>query len=174
MEREFQRPPEDEELIFTRYIKKVPGVDFLAVLQKNHSECLAMFRAWSQTQWNSRYAPDKWSLKEVILHIIGTERIFAYRALRIARHDLTPLPGFSQDDYIPYLYADQRSNTSVIEEYNDTRKATISLFRNLPDEAMLFTGTAADFPLTPLSIGFIIAGHEIHHLEIIREKYLSQ
>lgn len=172
MEREFQRPEEPEELYFTRYIKKVPGVNFLTVLQQNQGSTLSLLEGCKQDQWNYRYAPEKWTLKEVVLHIIDAERIFAYRAMRIARHDQTPLPGFEQDTYIPFLQAAQRSSHSILEEYNDTRRATISMFKNFPDDSMLFTGTAADNPLTPLSIGFIIAGHEIHHLEIIKSRYL--
>jgi hypothetical protein len=108
----------------------------------------------------------------VILHIIDTERIFAYRALRFSRNDQTPLAGFEQDEYIPFLDIQHRSPHSLIEEYKDNRKATITMFKYFSDEMMLRQGYAAGNPLTPLAIGFIIAGHEIHHLEIVKERYL--
>ncbi|MCB0686589.1 MAG: DinB family protein [Saprospiraceae bacterium] len=174
MERELRRPVEDDDLPFTTYIKNVPGIDFMKILRDNFEETPKMLYSWNDDQWNNRYEINKWNLKEVILHIVDTERIFAYRALRIARHDSTPLPGFEQDDYIPYLEIDHRSPSSIIEEYLDTRRATLSMFKNFSDDMMLYAGTAGGNVLTPLSIGFIIAGHEIHHLKIIRERYLGE
>lgn len=172
MERELRRPLEDDDLPFTNYIRQVPGIDFMSVLQENLASTIEMMKGWNPDQWNHRYATEKWSLKEVLLHIIDTERIFSYRALRIARHDQTPLAGFEQDDYIAYLHADQRSPSSIIEEYEATRKSTLALFKNFSDEVFLYTGVAGGNPLSVLSIGFIIAGHEIHHLRIVNERYL--
>jgi len=172
MERELRRPQVDDDLPFTHYISKVPGIDFMAVLRQNLAGTSAIMEGWSIDQWNFRYSAHKWTLKEVMIHIIDFERIFAYRALRIARHDQTPIAGFEQDDYIPYLYAEQRSPESIIEEYEATRKSSLALFKNFSNDVLLYTGTAAGNPLSVLSIGFIIAGHEIHHLEIIKERYL--
>ena len=132
-----------------------------------------LLKSWTAEQWDLRYEPGKWSLKEVFIHIMDTERIFAYRALRFARHDQTPLPGFEQDDYIPYLEVSNRSGHSIIEEYESTRRATLSMFKNFSADMMLYNGTASGNSLTPLAIGFIIAGHEIHHLDIVKERYLK-
>jgi len=173
MERELKRPADHDDLPFTNYIRKVPGVDFMAVLRENLIATPTMLNKWSQDEWNFRYEVGKWSLKEVILHIIDTERIFAYRALRFARHDQTPLQGFEQDDYIPYLEADNRSARSIVEEYKTTRTATISMFKSFSDEMMLYNGIAGGNNLNALAVGFIIAGHEIHHIDIINEHYLG-
>ncbi|MDH3652238.1 MAG: DinB family protein, partial [Saprospiraceae bacterium] len=112
-----------------------------------------------------------WTVKELLLHMIDTERIFAYRALRIARSDLTPMAGFDQDDYVPYSNANERSSTSIVSEYSAVRQATIQLFKNFTDAMYAKCGTASERPFTPLALGFIIAGHEIHHLRILMEKY---
>jgi hypothetical protein len=172
MEKDIRRPQTASDYPFTGYINKVPDEAFMKVLTNQYEQSPKLLLSWSEEQWNLRYAVDKWSVKEVILHIIDTERIFAYRALRISRNDQTPLAGFEQDDYIPFLDIQHRSPRSLVEEYCDTRKATITKFKNFSDEMLLRQGSAAGNPLTPLTIGFIIAGHEIHHLEIVRTRYL--
>ncbi|MBK8505526.1 MAG: DinB family protein [Saprospiraceae bacterium] len=172
MEKDIRRPQTTSDYPFTGYINKVPNEAFMKVLMNQYEQTPQLMLSWSEDQWNLRYAIDKWSLKEVILHIIDTERIFAYRALRFSRNDQTPLAGFEQDEYIPFLDIQHRNPHSLIEEYKDTRKATITMFKYFSDEMMLRQGHAAGNPLTPLTIGFIIAGHEIHHLEIIQERYL--
>ena len=122
-----------------------------------------------------RYAPNKWSVKEVILHIIDDERIFAYRALRYARNDSTALPGFEQDDYVKPSRADERSLASLMDEYESVRNATISLFAYLPEESFMRSGTLDDGSnrRTVRAMVYHIAGHELHHLNIIREKYFG-
>lgn len=157
---------------FTGYISKVPNDEFMKVLVNQYEQTPQLLLSWSQEQWDFSYAADKWSLKEVILHIIDTERIFAYRALRFSRNDKTPLAGFEQNDYIPFSDIQHRSPESLIEEYRDTRRSTITMFKYFSDEMLLRQGYAAGNPMTPLAIGFIIAGHEIHHLEIVKERYL--
>ena len=107
-----------------------------------------------------------------MLHIIDTERVFAYRAMRVARNDKTPMPGFEQDDYVPNSNASQRSASSVIEEYAALRNSTIQLFQNFSEDQLNRIGTASGFPISTLALGFILAGHEAHHMRIIREKYL--
>lgn len=172
MERELKRPHEHDNLPFTNYIRKVPGVDFMAVLRENLIATPTLLKKRTQDEWNFRYETEKWSLKEVLLHIIDTERIFAYRALRFARHDQTPLQGFEQDDYIPFLNAADRSAHSIIEEYEATRNATICMFKHFSDDTMLFNGSAGGNNLNALMVGFIIAGHEIHHIDIVKQRYL--
>lgn len=118
------------------------------------------------------YAEGKWTLAEAIVHIIDTERIFQYRSLRIARNDKTPLPGFDQDDYVPQSNASGRSTTSLIEEYKAVRDATITLFSSFDEEAMLRIGIASDSKMSTRALGFIISGHQAHHVKIIKERYL--
>lgn len=120
-----------------------------------------------------RYAPGKWSIKEVLLHIMDAERIFAYRALRIARNDKTPLPGFEQDEYTPESYADERSIESIMTEYEAIRRNTLLLFDGLKDETASRSATVNNHNTSVRALAYMIAGHELHHITILREKYLS-
>jgi len=119
-----------------------------------------------------RYAENKWTIKEMLVHIMDDERIYAYRALRIARNDKTELPGFEQDDYVPYSRANERSLKNILNEYATIRRATISLFENLNEAAFLRTGTANGHIVSVRALAYHIAGHELHHMNIIRERYL--
>ena len=119
-----------------------------------------------------RYAENKWTIKEMLVHIMDDERIYAYRALRIARNDKTELPGFEQDDYVPYSRANERSLKNILNEYATTRRAIISLFENLNEAAFLRTGTANGHIVSVRALAYHIAGHELHHMNIIRERYL--
>ena len=119
-----------------------------------------------------RYAEGKWTIKDILLHLMDTERIFAYRALRISRGDKTPLPGFEENDYVPFAFANSRSLESLLEEYENVRKATISFFESLNEEQLLFIGTASNTAISVRAIGFIITGHQNHHLKVISERYL--
>jgi uncharacterized damage-inducible protein DinB len=119
-----------------------------------------------------RYAENKWTIKEILVHIMDDERIYAYRALRIARNDKTPLPGFEQDDYVPFSRANKRSLSSIFREYKTIRLATLSLFTSFNKEDLLRTGTANDHPVSVRALAYHIAGHELHHLNIIKERYL--
>jgi uncharacterized damage-inducible protein DinB len=128
----------------------------------------------SNKQWEYIYSPGKWSIKEVLLHIIDDERIYSYRALRIGRGDQTPLPGFEQNDYVPFSRADDRSVGSILKEYTAVRKATLSLFRNFSDEDLMRRGTANNHSVTVRALLYHMAGHELHHLHVIEEKYLQE
>jgi len=155
------------------YINQVDGDNFLNVLEESLPQTIAFLHSLNPENWNYRYADNKWSIKEVMLHVIDTERIMAYRALRIARNDKTPLAGFDQDEYIPYVNAENRSPTSIIEEYKSVRNATIEMYKYFSDEMLSAAGTASGNPFTPRALGFVIAGHEKHHLRIVRERYLD-
>ena len=174
MKRNQIRRPEGIEFhpYYNTYISKVESENFFEELKKSCQLTCQLLPSLTHDQWNYRYAPGKWSIKEVLLHIIDTERIFAYRALRIARNDMTPIEGFEQDEYIPFLEADHRTPSSIIDEYRAVRKSTLELFRNFTEDMLSRVGTASERPFTPLAIGFIIAGHEIHHLNIITDRYL--
>ena len=118
-----------------------------------------------------RYAEGKWTIREILVHMIDDERIYSYRALRFARNDRTELPGFEQDDYAAYSGANSRKTESILEEYESVRKSTISLFRNLPDDAFLRSGKANNNPVTVRALIYHIAGHELHHMNIIKSRY---
>jgi uncharacterized damage-inducible protein DinB len=127
----------------------------------------------SDEQLAYRYAPGKWTIPEVMVHICDDERIYAYRALRIGRGDQTPLPGFEQDDYVPFSKANGRSVKSILKEYRTVRKATLSLFRSFNAEDLLRRGTSDGQAVSVRALLYHLAGHELHHLEIINEKYLK-
>ena len=124
-------------------------------------------------KWDYIYAPGKWTIKEVLVHIMDDERIYAYRALRIGRGDTTPLPGFEQNDYVPYSKANDRTIKSIMKEYDTVRKATLSLFRSFTDEDLQRKGTANGHVYSVRGLLYHLAGHELHHLNILKEKYLA-
>lgn len=125
-----------------------------------------------EEKWSYVYAPGKWTIREVLVHIIDDERIYAYRALRFGRGDKTELPGFEQDDYVPYSRANERTIRSILKEYATVRKATLSLFRSFSEEDLLRKGTANKHVASVRGLLYHLAGHELHHLEILKEKYL--
>lgn len=118
------------------------------------------------------YDDNKWTVAEVIIHLIDTERIFAYRALRIARNDQTPIPGFEQDDYVPNSNALIYSKLQLLREYNAVRESTITLFESLPDTSLINIGIASDSSISVRAIGYILSGHQEHHKNIISSRYL--
>ena len=120
-----------------------------------------------------RYAEGKWTVKEILAHVIDDERIYAYRALRFARNDPTELPGFDQDAYAPYSGANRRSVESLLDEFAAVRLATVALFDGLDDEALLRSGVADGNRATVRALAYHIAGHELRHMNVIRERYLS-
>jgi len=158
---------------YGRYITLVGGHDVIAALEDQPRETLARL-SLSEEQGDFRYAPDKWSIKEVLGHVIDAERVFAYRALRFARNDRTPLASFEQDDYVRSGNFGDRRLADLIEEFVSVRRATIWLFRQLTGEAWMRRGIASDNPVTVRAIAYIIAGHELHHRRVLQEKYLCQ
>ena len=155
-----------------RYMKWIPDDgNLLGHLQQNFEAVKSLVNSLPESRHLYRYAEGKWTIKEILVHIIDNERIFANRALRFARNDRTPLPGYEQDDYVPYSGANDRDMSGIMEEYEAVRKATITLFAGLPAKAIERTGTASGSPYTVRALGYFIAGHEMHHLNIIKEKY---
>jgi len=120
-----------------------------------------------------RYAKGKWTIKEIIQHLMDAERIFSYRALRIARQDKTPLPGFEQDDYVVPSQANKRSFEDLVNELKSIKSSTVTLFNSFSDDMLMQLGTASNSPFSVRAIGFIIMGHEIHHCKVIKERYLK-
>ena len=120
-----------------------------------------------------QYAEGKWTVKEVLVHIIDDERIYAYRALRFARNDKTELPGFDQDPYAHHSNANTRNIESIVEEYEAVRLSTIALFNGFSDDVMVRHGIANNNEATVRALGYHIAGHEVHHINILKRKYLK-
>ena len=158
---------------FGRYISLVGGNDVMAALDSQPRETVALLSALPEEQGNYRYAPDKWSIKEVLGHIIDTERIFSYRALRFARGDRTPLPSFEQDDYVRTANFADCALARLIEEFVCVRHSTTFLFRQLSADAWMRRGIASGNEVSVRAAAYIIAGHELHHRRVLQEKYLA-
>jgi hypothetical protein len=168
-----QRPQAGESAsYYDRYISLVPGNDILTTLDEQRRHMLLLLSGRTESDGDLRYAPDKWSLKEVLGHINDTERIMSYRALRIARGDATPIEGYEQDDYVRNGPFARLSLSDLIEDYIAVRRATISLFRILDEPAWTRRGVANKNEVTVRALAYIIAGHELHHRRILEEKYL--
>lgn len=170
----YQRRPALEEIpdFYQNYVKQVEGDKIELILDDARKETLAFLALLPDEKWTYAYAPEKWTIKEVLLHLTDTERVFAYRILRMSRGDETPLPGFDQNVFVPNSDANNRSIASIIAEYRAVREATLQLIRYFTPEMWERKGTASGVPFSPLTIAFITAGHEAHHLRIIRERYL--
>ncbi len=168
------KPQENEyAAYYGKYISLVPDGNIVGTLTTQLGETLAAWRAVPADKAEHRYAPGKWSTKEMMGHVIDTERIMAYRALRIARGDKTPLPGFEQDDFVAGGDWSNRSIADLADEFETVRKSNLILFRNLTDSAWKQVGTASDNPISARALAYIIAGHELYHQEILRDRYLA-
>ena len=157
---------------YERYIQLVPDGSALDHLRSQIGETLELLRSVSEEKSNYRYAPGKWSVKEVVGHVADSERVFAYRALRFARNDQTPLPGFDENDYTANSNFADRPLGGVAEEFRAVRMATIALFEGMSREALARQGTANDTRVSVRALVWIIAGHERHHRKILQERYL--
>jgi len=156
---------------YGKYIAKVPGADVVGVLESQRLQMLQLFAGRSERDGNFRYAPDKWTIKEVLGHVTDAERIFTCRALRIARGDQTPLPGFEQDDFVKNGGFGTRTLEDLVEEFGAVRGASVALFRSFDNAAWSKRGVASQKEVTVRALGFITAGHQIHHRAILEEQY---
>ena len=157
------------------YIDLVPGDgDLLGPLARAGAATAELILALPETALLRRYAPGKWTIKEILVHVVDDERIYAYRALRFARGDLTPLPGFEQDAFAAASHANERPVSDILAEHAAVREATIALFRGLPDAALLRSGLADGKRFTVRALGYHMAGHEAHHVGIVEERYLGR
>jgi uncharacterized damage-inducible protein DinB len=157
---------------FKKYIDVVPDGEPVKILEDQLADWQRVLTPLDEEAGNFRYAPDKWSIKELLGHIVDAERVFSYRLLRIARGDKTPLPGFEQDDYIKTANSSKRQLASLKAEFEAVRHASILLAASLDEQALQCTGTASGNPISARALLFIIAGHDRHHFTILREKYL--
>jgi hypothetical protein len=157
---------------YAGYVGKVrEGEDLMTLMQSQLDEVRAAFGRFGEARGGYRYAPEKWSVKELLGHLSDVERIFCYRALRFARKDATPLPGFDENAYAPAMEADRRKLSDLLEEWLDVRRATISFLRGLPSEAWTRRGIANGKEISVRALAYAIAGHARHHLEVLAERY---
>lgn len=157
---------------FARYVGLVPEGDLLQTMERQLSETLDLLRSITPTKAAYRYAPDKWSIKQVIGHVSDTERVFCYRALCFSRGDDTPLPAFDENEYVRRANFGDRLLTDLAAEFEAVRSSTLHFFRSLDDDVLQRRGVANNNGFTVRAIAYIIAGHERHHVKILRERYL--
>ena len=155
------------------YIDTLGDPDLLEMLKRQKGNFPEFIASIPDELWHSAYEEGKWTIAEVLVHILDAERVFQYRALRIGRGDTTPLPGFDQDAYVPASGAAQRSKEEIIEEYRIVRASTISLYSQFSEEDLRLKGVASNSPTSVGALGFIICGHQKHHRNIIRSRYLN-
>lgn len=169
-----QRPAKDEFLpYYGRYIDLVPGEDLIDALRSGQEATRRLLEPLPEARGDYRYGPDKWTVKEVLGHLIDTERVFVYRALRFSRNDATPLPGFDENAWMPQTGFGARSLRSLLDEQRAVRGATIAFFENLAEDAWTRVGTANNASMSVRAAAFVIAGHELHHQNVLRERYLK-
>ena len=167
--------PDDTEYLsyYHRYVSLVPEGDIVVTLAKQNEGTLALLRHLSESQGGFRYAPGKWSIKELVAHVSDAERIFAYRALRFARADETPLHGFEENDYVRNGSFDNFPLAEIVNGFDSVRRSTVSLFRLMPAEASTRRGKANNAEISVRALAHIIAGHELHHMNVLRTRYLE-
>ena len=163
-----EHPPE-----FSKYVSLVAEGDIIQTLEQQTENSLSLLRTIPSEKANFRYAPDKWSVKELLGHMIDSERIFSYRALCFARNDQTPLPGYEQNDYVREGNFDSRNFADMVEEFETVRRATIQLLRPLNEAEWLRQGKANENDISVRALAYIIAGHELHHMGVLRSRYLQ-
>lgn len=157
---------------FDRYINLVEDVDVLEALETHTPEALFSETEWLEALGDKVYELGKWTIKDIIQHCIDTERIMSYRALRFARNDQTPLPGFEENDYAQNTLASERTLEDLLDEFEIVRAATLAQFQNFNDSMLHRSGKASASVISVGALGFVIVGHAIHHNNVIRERYL--
>jgi uncharacterized damage-inducible protein DinB len=164
--------PNEAASYYSKYIDRVPGDDIVAVLARQSQETAEFLSSISEEQSLHRYAADKWSMRELMGHVNDTERVFMYRAMWFARGFEDPLPSFDQEVGFKAADSDSVSWQSHLDEFRAIRAATVSFFQNLPEAGWSRSGVASDSPVTVRALAYIVAGHEAHHVAILRERYL--
>ncbi len=159
---------------YHKYIQKVAANELDEAFRIHQAELINTLRSLPEDKWDFRYAEGKWSVREMVQHMIDAERIFCYRALCFARRDPNPLPGFDENSYVESSNGDQRSSRELIEEMQVVQKASALLFASFTPEMLEETGVANNNPIYVKAIGFIVVGHTLHHLEVMKERYLGE
>lgn len=157
---------------YQTYLKKVPDGDIIQILAQQMEETQGLIKSLPPGKADFSYAPGKWSVKEVIGHMVDTERVFAYRALCFSRNERTPLPSFEQNDYVENANFVQRTLADIAEEFRLLRMSNIIMFRSFDEDIKMRRGIASGVEFTVRAIMYIIAGHELHHRGILQKRYL--
>jgi hypothetical protein len=169
-----QRPAFEEiPETYRGYVALAEGDDLIAALRASAEETVSLVRSVAPERESYRYGQGKWTIREVLGHIVDAERVFAYRALRLSRHDATPLPGFDENAYVPRSGAADRTLRDLSDEYAAVRAASAALFPAMNAGMLDFLGTVNSRPMSARVLGWIIAGHNLHHLAILRERYFA-
>lgn len=155
------------------YIDRVPDGDIVETLGRQIGDTLSLIKSIPEASGDKRYAPEKWSIRQVVGHVIDAERIFTYRALRFARADTTPVPGFDENAYVKNAPFAKVSLATLADELDHVRRATVHFFGNLDETAFSRRGAANAAEISVRALAFVLAGHEIHHMNILRTRYLS-
>ena len=164
--------PNEAASYYSTYIDRVTSDDIVAVLATQLDETVTFLSAISEEQSLHRYAPDKWSMRELLGHVNDGERVFMFRAMWFARGFADPLPSFDQEIGFKAADSDKVSWASHLDEFRAIRSSTLAFFRNLPEDAWLRSGVASDSSITVRAIAYIVAGHVSHHVNVLRERYL--
>lgn len=159
---------------YKNYVKQIEDTDMLQALRVSGNRMQELVYSVPADRVDFRYAPDKWTIRELLCHVIDTERIFAYRALTFARNDKTMLPGFDEKSYAPEANASNRSLKSIADEMRHLRISTIDLFSGFTEDMLKRKGSANNNELSVIALGFIIAGHETHHRKVLQERYFAE
>jgi hypothetical protein len=156
------------------YLRPVADRDLQQLMDEHLQPLSDSLRGLTEDEWSYAYAPGKWTLKELVQHLIDAERIFSYRALCIAREDPRPLPGFDENAYADNCMANERNGAAILDELNAVVKSTRALFGSFNEKQLAASGVANGAPITVNAVGYIIAGHALHHSRIVRERYLDK
>jgi hypothetical protein len=157
---------------FLTYIAKAADTDIITAIHRNTANFSSLLQQIPADKRNHAYAPGKWTIAELLQHMIDAERVFAYRALRTARMDATPMPGFDENKWADAANTTQRNWNDLVKEFMAVRTASVLLFETLGEPELLFAGTASNLPINALAMGYVMAGHVQHHINIIEERYL--
>lgn len=158
---------------YHNYIRQVQADDLYEAFRKYNTETISFFESFPSDKYEYQYAPGKWTPKEVLQHIIDAERIFSYRALRFARKDTTPLPGFDENLYADNASGNNREWDSLVNEFKSVRSSSTLLFESFNEDQLEAGGLANNSPAYVLGIGFLLIGHCQHHVNILKERYLK-
>lgn len=164
--------PSEYNTYYAPYLNILGDVELMPSLENGLEELLATLQMLPENKLNYAYASGKWTVAELLLHLMDAERVFQYRALRFGRGDTTELPGFDQDSYVPQSRAADRTKQELANEFKAVREATIVLFRSFDEESLLRVGSANGAKMSVRALGFVIRGHQAHHLKILQERYL--
>ncbi|MBS4174376.1 DinB family protein [Bacillus sp. FJAT-49736] len=169
-----QRPQSNEYIpYYSTYIQLVPEGDIIGILEEQVQDTVKLLKNISPSQAHFRYGPDKWTIKEVIGHIADTESIMSYRLLSFARGEMAELPGFDEDSYVQAADFNRLSAEDLLDNFEAVRKANVLLLKSLDEGMWTRGGSANESPVTVRALAWIIAGHELHHRSIIKDRYMG-